>query len=223
LSVDVGAPGAVTTRDILAIAAPPWTPRAGRMAEFFNGWAFTIVACAAITVVFLIAYLQLRRELRFVKALADFLGYDVLPRRGPDGPPARPDASVLNEVIRDEAAAIRASSDPAWAMKQVRGWELRAQRLEPALAFWADFLRQLGLLGTVVGLGMSLAIDPSTVDKLLAPLGLAVWTTVFGLFFSIWLTAQFGQATAVWADVCERNIEAWEARRKALADARVEP
>ena len=91
---------------------------------------------------------------------------------------------------------------------------MRAQRLEPALAFWVDLLRQLGLLGTVIALAMSMAIERSDVSKMLGPLGLAVWTTVAGLAFSIWLSAQFGMKMAAWADACEKNIEAWDARRR---------
>ena len=53
-------------------------------------------------------------------------------------------------------------------------------------------------------------------------LGLAVWTTVAGLAFSLVLTAQFGMKVSVWADTCEKNIEAWDSRRRA-ARARREP
>ncbi len=109
---------------------------------------------------------------------------------------------------------VAEATDLVWALKQVRGWQMRAQRLEPALAFWVDLLRQLGLLGTVVGLGLSMLIERTDVTKLLGPLGLAVWTTVFGLAFSIWLSAQYSGKVAAWADALEKNIEAWEARRR---------
>ena len=68
---------------------------------------------------------------------------------------------------------------------------MRAQRLEPALAFWVDLLRQLGLLGTVLGIGLSLAYTGSDLTKLLGPLALKVWTTVAGLACSILLSASF--------------------------------
>ncbi|MBU1410003.1 hypothetical protein KKC22_00670, partial [Myxococcota bacterium] len=84
-----------------------------------------------------------------------------------------------------------------------------------ALAFWVDLLRQLGLLFTVLGLGLSLAVEPGNVQGLLAPLGLAVWTTVLGLAFSLVLTGRFGMKVAVWTDTCEKNIEAWDSRRRA--------
>jgi len=107
-----------------------------------------------------------------------------------------------------------AAGDPAWAQKQVRSWQMRAHRLEPALAFWNDLLRQLGLLGTVLGLGLSLAYTGKDVSKLLDPLALAVWTTVAGLAYSIWLSAIFGMKLTAWVDACEKNLEAWDARRR---------
>jgi hypothetical protein len=90
---------------------------------------------------------------------------------------------------------------------------MRVQRLESGLAFWVDLLRQLGLLGTVVGLGLSMLVIGEDVTALLGPLGLAVWTTVFGLAFSIWLSALFGMKLPSWVDACEKNIEAWDGRR----------
>lgn len=182
------------------------------MSDFLHGWGFTGAALALITIVFLIALVGLRREFTYIRALTDFLGYGLA---HPEDDKHAPGASLLTELIRDEATAILSARDPAWADKQVRGWLMRTHRLEPALAFWVDFLRQLGLLFTVVGLGMSLAVPDGGVDDLLAPLGLAVWTTVAGLFFSVWLSAQFGMQMAVWADTCEKNIEAWNASRAA--------
>ncbi|HET6610504.1 MAG TPA: MotA/TolQ/ExbB proton channel family protein [Kofleriaceae bacterium] len=185
------------------------------MAEIFQGWAFTIFSLAVITLVFAIAYVSLWRELGYVRSLADYLGYDLTP--GGADSETRPEATLTIDAIRDEAAAILAARDPAWAQKQVRTWQMRVQRLEPALAFWVDFLRQLGLLGTVLGLGMSLLVGGADIEALVKPLALAVWTTVFGLAFSVWLTAQFGMKLPVWADTCEKNIEAWDARRRAAA------
>ncbi len=188
------------------------------MPDLLYGWSFTLLALAIVTGVFAGGYLSLRRELHYVKALADYLGHVLATAGHADGSP-RPEPSLQTEALRDEVESIRAASDPAWAQKQVRSWEMRAQRLEPALAFWVDFLRQLGLLFTVLGLGLSLAVESASVEELLAPLGLAVWTTVAGLFFSIWLTAQFGMKMTVWADTCEKNIEAFNARRLAAAGA----
>ena len=90
----------------------------------------------------------------------------------------------------------------------------RAQRLEPALAFWVDLLRQLGLLGTVLGIGLSLAYTGSDLTKLLGPLALKVWTTVAGLACSIVLSSAFAMKLTAWVDAAEKNLEAWDARRK---------
>lgn len=180
------------------------------MESFLTGWAFTVSALGLITVVFLLGALSLARELRYVRALTDYLGADLAASR--TGEPARaPD--LLTQGIREEVQAVVASRELAWASKQVRGWQMRAQRLEPALAFWVDLLRQLGLLFTVVGLGFSFAVvEPSDLIK---PLGLAVWTTVAGLAFSVLLSAQFGMKMPVWSDTCEKNIEAWDVQRTA--------
>lgn len=187
------------------------------MREFFLGWGFTVTSLGFITLVFLIAIVQLGRELRYVRELTDYLGYDLVARTT-EGV-KRPTATLRLDSIRDQVNQVRDATDPVWAQKQVRGWQMRAQRLEPALAFWVDLLRQLGLLGTVVGLGLSMVVERSDISKLIGPLGLAVWTTVFGLTFSIWLSGQFGMKMASWADACERNIEAWDAARQSRREA----
>lgn len=169
------------------------------MTSFVTGWGFTILALAAICVVFIVAQVTITRELRFVRALTDYLGVEL----------ANDEATLDLGSIRDQAAAIRTAKDRAWARRQIRGWQMRAQRLEPALAFWVDLLRQLGLLFTVVGLGLALTVDRGRVAELLQPLSLAVWTTVAGLFFSIWLSARFGITVGAWADACEKNLEVW--------------
>jgi hypothetical protein len=193
------------------------------MAALVQGWGFTAIALVFISGVFVAGFFSLRRELSWVRTLTDFLGQE-LARDEPvgDAEAARTPRALLLQEIRDEAKAIRSARDAAWSNKQVRGWQMRTQRLEPALGFWIDFLRQLGLLFTVVGLGLSLAIEGS-VEQLLAPLGLAVWTTVAGLAYSIWLSAQFGMTIPVWNDTCEKNIEAWDARRRAARPGDGEP
>lgn len=92
---------------------------------------------------------------------------------------------------------------------------MRAQRLEPVLAFWVDLLRQLGLLGTVLGIGLSLMYTGSDLTKLLGPLALKVWTTVAGLACSIVLSASFAMKLTAWVDAAEKNLEAWDAKRRA--------
>jgi hypothetical protein len=182
------------------------------MAEFIQGWGGTLVACGLITVVFGAALFHLRRELRWVRSVTDYLGWELVADAG-----AKPPSSLEIDALRDEVHAVWKATDAAWAQKQVRTWQMRAWRLESALAFWIDLLRQLGLLGTVLGLGMSLAM--TGVSQLLGPLALAVWTTVCGLAYSIWLSAQYGMKLPAWVDACEKNIEAWDARRRARAEA----
>lgn len=178
------------------------------MRDFVQGWGLTIVMLAAIGVVFVAAWWHLAMELRWVRALTDHLGSELVhaTRKGP--------ASLALAAVRDEVNAVVVSSDPVWAQRQVRSWEMRAQRLEPAQVFWIDLLRSLGLLGTVLGLGLSMTMTGGDVTKLLDPLALAVWTTVAGLAFSIVLSAMFGMKLTVWADACDKNIEAWDERRQ---------
>ena len=186
------------------------------MQEFFLGWGFTAAKVGFITLVFLIGLLHLSRELRYVRELTDYLGYDLVASQAHEHGARHklPAATLRLDEIRDQVNAVVEASDPVWALKQVRGWQMRAGRLESALAFWVDLLRQLGLLGTVTGLALSMLIERTDVNRMLGPLGLAVWTTVAGLAFSIWLSMLFGMKVAAWADACEKNIEAWEARRR---------
>ena len=185
------------------------------MESFVQGWGLTILLVAFIVLVFFTGWLHVHRELAWVRALTDYLGDGLATDEAGE---TKPSSSLEVEAIRDEAHAIGAASDPAWAHKQVRSWQMRAQRLEPTLAFWTDLLRQLGLLGTVLGLGLSLAYTGSDLTKLLGPLALKVWTTVAGLACSILLSASFSMRLTAWVDACEKNLEAWDARRRARRD-----
>ena len=188
------------------------------MESFVQGWSLTIVLCSFIVLVFLAGWLHVHRELAWVRALTDYLGEGLVADDRGEAGETRPSSSLEVEAIRDEAHAIASASDPAWAQKQVRSWQMRAQRLEPTLAFWTDLLRQLGLLGTVLGLGLSLAYTGSDLTKLLGPLALKVWTTVAGLACSILLSASFSMRLTAWVDACEKNLEAWDARRRTRRD-----
>ncbi len=179
------------------------------MEAFVQGWGLTIALCGFIVLVFFTGWLHVHRELAWVKALTDHLG-DELVSAAPQKP-----RSLELQALRDEAHAILTAKDPAWAQKQVRSWQMRAQRLEPVLAFWVDLLRQLGLLGTVLGIGLSLMYTGSDLTKLLGPLALKVWTTVAGLACSILLSASFSMKLTAWVDAAEKNLEAWDARRHA--------
>jgi hypothetical protein len=186
------------------------------METFVQGWGLTVGFCLVIMVVWAGAMLHLASELRWVRVLTDHLGADlVADEPGAEPTKAPPTGGLDLQVIRDEAHAIVSARDPAWALKQVRSWQMRAQRLEHALAFWTDLLRQMGLLGTVLGLGMSLAYTGKDVSKLLGPLAFKVWTTVAGLACSLVLTAMFGMKLPAWVDACDKNLEAWDARRRA--------
>jgi len=184
-------------------------------APFIQGWGLTIALCSFIVLVALAGWWHVYRELSWVRALTDHLGFELVA----DAPAAKPPNSLDVQQIRDESHAILTATDPAWANKQVRSWQMRAQRLEPALAFWTDLLRQLGLLGTVLGIGLSLMYTGSDVTKLLGPLALKVWTTVAGLSCSILLSASFGIRLTAWIDACEKNLEAWDAHRLATHGA----
>ncbi len=181
------------------------------MEAFVQGWGLTILLCGFIVLVFLAGWLHVHRELTWVRALTDHLGFELVA----DEPgTAKPAGSLDVQAIRDESHAIVTAKDPAWALKQVRSWQMRANRLEPTLAFWVDLLRQLGLLGTVLGLGLSLAYTGTDVTKLLGPLALKVWTTVAGLACSIMLSASFSMRLTAWVDAAEKNLEAWDAQRR---------
>ncbi len=180
------------------------------MATFVQGWGLTVLLLVVITLVFFAGLVHLRGELRWVRTLTDHLGLELV-----DETAARRQGGLELEAIRDEAHAVRTATDPAWAQKQVRTWQMRAFRLEPALLFWTDLLRQLGLLGTVLGLGLALAVSGEGVAALIGPLALKVWSTVFGLAYAIVLSSLYGMKLPAWVDACEKNIEAWEARRRA--------
>jgi MotA/TolQ/ExbB proton channel family len=192
------------------------------MESFVQGWGLTIVLCGFIVLVFLAGWWHVHRELAWVRGLTDFLGL-ALVNDDPDDPAGwRRPSSLEIQAIRDEAHAIVTARDPAWSQKQLRSWQMRAQRLEPTLAFWTDLLRQLGLLGTVLGLGLSLAYTGSDLTKLLGPLALKVWTTVAGLACSILLSASFSMRLTAWIDACDKNLESWDAGRRARRDRRAD-
>lgn len=181
------------------------------MHDFVQGWGLTIVMLGVIGVVFVAAWAHLSTELRWVRALTDHLGSELVMSMSSK---SKGVASLAMAAVRDEVNAVVVASDPVWAQRQVRSWEMRAHRLEPAQVFWIDLLRSLGLLGTVMGLGLSMTMTGVEVSKLLDPLALAVWTTVAGLAFSIVLSALYGMKLTVWADACAKNVEAWDQRRR---------
>ena len=184
------------------------------MEIFVQGWGLTIALCAFIVLVFLAGWLHVHRELAWVKTLTDLLGDDLVEEAKP-----KATKSLEQQALRDEMHAIKSAKDGGWAQRQVREWQMRAQRLEPLLAFWVDLLRQLGLLGTVLGIGLSLMYTGTDLTKLLGPLALKVWTTVAGLATSIVLSASFAMKLTAWVDAAEKNLEAWDAKRVAARKA----
>lgn len=183
------------------------------MESFIQGWGLTIVSCVAIVLVFVAGWFHVHRELAWVKALTDILGDELVGGRP---------KSLEQQALRDEVHAILTAKDPAHAHKHVRTWQMRAYRLESALAFWVDLLRQLGLLGTVLAIGLSLAYTGTDLTKLLGPLAIGVWTTVVGLACSIVLSASFAMKLTAWVDAADKNLEAWDSKRRAAQAASTE-
>src|SRR3954453_24217902 len=103
---------------------------AGAMEPFVQGWGLTILLCGFIMLVFLAGWLHVHRELAWVRALTDYLGEGLVAEA--EEAEVRPTSSLEVQAIRDESHAILTAADPGWAQNQVRPWNMRAQRLEPA-------------------------------------------------------------------------------------------
>ena len=176
------------------------------METFVQGWSLTIVLCGAIVLVFCYAWLQIARERAWVAALSAHL---LAKHVGEKEPGAE---SRAKQEVRQAVHAIETASGID-ALTRLRDLEKRVQRLEPTLAFWVDLLRQLGLLGTVVGIGLSLSYTGGDLTKLLGPLAVKVWTTVAGLGCSILLSTMLARDLTWWVDDADKNLEAWSAKR----------
>jgi len=179
---------------------------------FLTSWVGTAVFCVLIGAVFGVAWSQLLSALRNVRERNKELSIRLSelaaePRnqreKGQEG-------YRLAESVREEMDAAVESRSMIRLRSLVSRYDAEASRLEGAVAFWVDLLRQLGLLGTVVGLAFALLLDGTQLD-LLRPLALAVWTTVTGLALSIVLAARFSDVD-VDSDNCRRYLEQWEAR-----------
>lgn len=114
--------------------------------------------------------------------------------------------SVADEILRVEDA-----SDPMRRQTSLDAMWKRAVRLESSVDFWVDLLQKLGLLGTVLGIGLSLVPAGASEKDLLAPLSLAVWSTVIGLVCGIAISWRFGRDVAVEVDVHEEHLKEWQA------------
>jgi hypothetical protein len=176
---------------------------------FLTSWVGTATFCVVIAAIFGVAWSQIGFKLRLVrernKELSLRLSEMTEEARGSER-----DQYRLAIEVREEMDAAVESGSSIRLRALVSRYEAEAARLDGAVAFWVDLLRQLGLLGTVMGIGFALLADPGELD-LLRPLALAVWTTVTGLTLSIVLAARFSDVE-VDADNCRRYVEQWAAR-----------
>ena len=179
------------------------------MIEFLTSWVGTAMFCVVIGAVFGVAWQQLAHQLRHVRERNKELSVR-LSDLSAEPRPAEKAANRLAQEVRDEMDGAVESGSSIRVRSLVSRYEAEASRLEGSVAFWVDLLRQLGLLGTVVGIAFALLLDSGQVD-LLRPLALAVWTTVTGLALSIVLAARYSDVI-VDADNCRRYVELWQAR-----------
>jgi len=168
-----------------------------------------VMFCVLIAAMFGVAWYQVAFKLRLVRERNRELSVR-LSELSAEPRVKEKEAHRLAEITRDEMDAAVESGSPIRIRALVSRYEAEAARLEGSVAFWVDLLRQLGLLGTVLGIGFAMLLDSQRLD-LLQPLGLAVWTTVTGLTLSIVLAARFSDVE-VDADNCRRYLEQWSAR-----------
>jgi hypothetical protein len=182
------------------------------MLAFLNSWASTVGFCVLITGVFVVAWVQLTARMtivehRNIEMNRRLYAADAEPTPGTEPAPKQRRADLLiTERVQQEVEFVMTTKDAGKRQAAVHKLRMEAARLEGAVAFWVDLLRQLGLLGTVLGLGLALALKQS-LDNLLQPLSLAVWTTVVGLVWSILISWRFHGVEAH-ADMCERYLDA---------------
>lgn len=184
-------------------------PNIEALIDFLTSWVGTAMFCVVIAAVFGIAWQQVADKLQHVRERNKELSLR-LSELAAEGRPMEKAANRLAQAVRDELDAAVETSSSIRVRSLVTRYEAEAARLEGSVAFWVDLLRQLGLLGTVLGIAFALLLDSGQVD-LLRPLALAVWTTVTGLALSIVLAARYSDVI-VDADNCRRYLELWQAR-----------
>ena len=165
----------------------------------------TATFCGLIVVVFAVAWRHLERERSFLAALNNYVMMKY--RLG-----VQPALSTVESEVVDTITRIEDTTDAVRRQTAIDGLRKRAVRLEGSVAFWVDLLQKLGLLGTVLGLGIALALQDSAVDDLLEPLSLAVWSTVAGLVASIVISWRFGRDVDVEVDAHEEHLHEWQSR-----------
>ena len=186
------------------------------MFSWFDSAVQTGVFCGLIVLAFALAWRHLERERGFLAALNNYilmkyrLGLQIKLE------------SVPREAL-DAITLIEDTSDPVRRETALDGLRKRAVRLEGSVAFWVDLLQKLGLLGTVLGLGLALAGQDSGTEDLLQPLSLAVWSTVVGLVASIAISWRFGRDVDVEVDAHEEHLHEWHQRLLAAVDPPAAP
>lgn len=178
---------------------------------FLNSWVSSAAFCVLITAVFVIGWRRISQRLAFVQQR----NKQLYARLFDPGARNVDENYWIAREVDQQIRAVEQESTPSRRQAMLRDFEVEAARLEGSVAFYVDLLRQLGLLGTVLGLGFALLMQGAKLD-LLQPLSLAVWTTVVGLVWSILISWRFGREVEVHADECERNIEAWRGQLKRL-------
>ncbi len=173
------------------------------MFDWFDGAVQTATFCGLIALVFAIAWRHLERERSFLAALNNYVMMKY--RLG-----VQPTLSAVQSDVVDAITRIEDATDPVRRHTAIDGLRKRAVRLEGSVSFWVDLLQKLGLLGTVVGLGIALAQQESAVNDLLKPLSLAVWSTVAGLVASIVISWRFGRDVDVEVDAHEEHLHEWQ-------------
>lgn len=173
------------------------------MFELIDGNALTVVSCAFIALMFAVGWRHLRKERNHLAALNSYilLKYRLGHRVALE--------SVARDVVND-ITRIEDADEPARRQTHMEALWKRAVRLEGSVDFWVDLLQKLGLLGTVVGLGLALLQKQTSASDLLEPLSLAVWTTVIGLLGSIAISWKFGRDIDVEVDTHEEHLKEWQ-------------
>ncbi len=177
--------------------------------QALSSGVFSLGFCAVIVLAFVLGWRYLRNERNRLAILNRYifvkyrLGHSV-------------DLATIASAVADDIARVEKAEDLARRQTQLDAMWKRAVRLEGSVVFWVDLLQKLGLLGTVLGLGFTLALDQARAENLLELLGMAVWTTVLGLMGSIVISWQFGRDVDVEVDAHEQNLREW---RGALTQA----
>jgi MotA/TolQ/ExbB proton channel family len=171
--------------------------------ELIDGNVLTVVSCAFIALMFAVGWRHLRKERNHLAALNSYilLKYRLGHRIALE--------SVARDVVED-ITRVEEADEPARRQTHMEALWKRAVRLEGSVDFWGDLLQKLGLLGTVVGLGLALLQKQTSANDLLAPLSLAVWTTVIGLLGSIAISWKFGRDIDVEVDTHEEHLKEWQ-------------